>query len=62
MTASLAAAVGDHRSDHLPRDHFLPPSDLDFYEKALFVKVDVATALWRTQLLCTLRALCFYPL
>jgi hypothetical protein len=35
---------------------------LNFYEKALFVKVDVATALWVTQLLlCALRALCFYP-
>jgi hypothetical protein len=33
----------------------------DFYEKTLFVKVDVATALWWTQPLCALRALCFYP-
>ena len=28
-----------------------------FYEKALFVKVDVATALWLTQLLCPSRAM-----
>jgi len=34
---------------------------VNFYEKALFVKVDVATALWWTQPLCALRALCFYP-
>ncbi len=34
---------------------------MNFYEKALFVKVDVATVPWRTQLLCALRALCFYP-
>ncbi len=27
----------------------------DFYEKALFVKVDVAAALWLTQLLCPSR-------
>jgi len=27
----------------------------NFYEKALFVKVDVATALWLTQLLCPSR-------
>jgi hypothetical protein len=35
---------------------------MNFYEKALFVKVDLATALWCKQLLCALRALCFYPL
>jgi hypothetical protein len=31
----------------------------NFYEKALFVKVDLATALWCTQLLalCALRAM-----
>ena len=28
---------------------------MDFYEKALFVKVDVAAALRRTQLLCPSR-------
>jgi hypothetical protein len=34
----------------------------NFYEKALFVKTDVAVALCgRVQLLCALRALCFYP-
>ena len=31
--------------------------DANFYEKALFVKVDVATALRRTQLLSALRAM-----
>jgi len=36
--------------------------DTNFYEKALFVKVDVAAAFWLTQLLLSaLRALCFYP-
>jgi hypothetical protein len=31
---------------------------VNFYEKALFVKVDVAAALWLTQLLlCALRAM-----
>jgi hypothetical protein len=35
----------------------------NLYEKALFVKTDVAVALCgRVQLLCALRALCFYPL
>ena len=35
----------------------------NFYEKALFVKTDVAVALCgRVQLLRALRALCFYPL
>jgi hypothetical protein len=35
----------------------------NFYEKALFVKTDVAVApCGRVQLLCALRALCFYPL
>jgi hypothetical protein len=33
----------------------------NFYEKALFVKGDVATAPGLRQLLCALRALCFYP-
>jgi hypothetical protein len=32
--------------------------DMNFYEKALFVKVDVAAAFWLTQLLlCALRAM-----
>jgi hypothetical protein len=35
--------------------------DANFYEKALFVKGDVATAPGLTQLLCALRALGFYP-
>jgi len=30
---------------------------MNFYEKALFVKVDVATALGLTQVLCALRAM-----
>ena len=34
----------------------------DFYEKALFVKVDVATALWQTQLLSALRAMLLFAL
>jgi hypothetical protein len=34
----------------------------DFYEKALFVKVDLATALWLKQLLSLSFALCFYSL
>ena len=29
----------------------------NFYEKALFVKVDVAAAVWLTLLLCALRAM-----
>src|SRR5215210_1558528 len=33
----------------------------NFYEKALFVKVDVATALWWTQRRSVPFALCFYP-
>jgi hypothetical protein len=33
----------------------------NFYEKALFVKVDLATALWWTQRLSVPFALCFYP-
>jgi hypothetical protein len=34
----------------------------DFYEKALFVKADVAVlSRGRVQQLCALRALCFYP-
>src|SRR5918994_4526280 len=31
-----------------------------FYEKALFVKVDLATALWWKQLLCALRAMLLF--
>jgi hypothetical protein len=35
-----------------------PFATVNFYEKALFVKVDVATAVWLTQLLlCALRAM-----
>jgi hypothetical protein len=34
--------------------------DTNYYEKALFVKVDLATALWWIQRLSALRALCFY--
>ena len=34
----------------------------NFYEKALFVKVDLATALWRKQLLCALRAMLLFAL
>jgi hypothetical protein len=34
----------------------------NFYEKALFVKVDVAAALWLTQLLCALRAMLLFAL
>jgi hypothetical protein len=34
----------------------------NFYEKALFVKVDVATALWLTQLLSALRAMLLFAL
>jgi hypothetical protein len=34
---------------------------MNFYEKALFVKVDVATALGLALPLFALRALCFYP-
>jgi hypothetical protein len=33
----------------------------NFYEKALFVKVDLATALWWMQRLSVPFALCFYP-
>src|SRR5918995_1280138 len=33
----------------------------NFYEKALFVKVDLATALWWIQRLSVPFALCFYP-
>jgi hypothetical protein len=33
----------------------------NFYEKALFVKVDLATALWWMQWLSVPFALCFYP-
>jgi hypothetical protein len=33
----------------------------NFYEKALFVKVDVATSLWWMQQLSVPFALCFYP-
>jgi hypothetical protein len=46
----------------------LPEGDLctilhsNFYEKALFVKVDVATALWQTQLLSALRAMLLFAL
>ena len=36
--------------------------EANFYEKALFVKVDVATALWRKQLLCALRAMLLFAL
>jgi hypothetical protein len=37
--------------------------DMNFYEKALFVKVDLAAAMWLTQLLLfALRALCFHSL
>jgi hypothetical protein len=34
----------------------------NFYEKALFVKVDLATALWWKQLLCALRAMLLFAL
>jgi hypothetical protein len=34
---------------------------MNFYEKALFVKVDVAAAVWLTQLISVPFALCFYP-
>jgi hypothetical protein len=34
---------------------------MNFYEKALFVKVDVATSLWWMQQLSVPFALCFYP-
>jgi hypothetical protein len=34
----------------------------NFYENALFVKVDVATALWLTQLLSALRAMLLFAL
>ncbi len=34
----------------------------DFYEKALFVKVDVATALWWKELLFALRAMLLFAL
>ena len=40
-----------------PRVNDTPHPKLNFYEKALFVKVDVATALWLTQPLCALRAM-----
>jgi len=36
-------------------------SKANFYEKALFVKADVAAALWLTQPLSLPFALCFYP-
>ena len=34
----------------------------NFYEKALFVKVDLATALWWKHLLCALRAMLLFAL
>jgi hypothetical protein len=39
----------------------MPSQQANFYEKALFVKTDVAVApCGRVQLLSALRALCFY--
>src|SRR5215213_1072741 len=40
----------------------LDRSDANFYEKALFVKVDLATALWWKQLLFALRAMLLFAL
>ena len=34
----------------------------NFYEKALFVKTDVAVAVWGTQLLCPSRAMLLFAL
>ena len=39
-----------------------PTLGVNFYEKALFVKADVATALWLTQPLCALRAMLLFAL
>jgi hypothetical protein len=55
--AAMSSKAGEFLSaQSLPRI-----LQMDFYEKALFVKGDVATAPGLTQLLCALRALCFYP-
>jgi hypothetical protein len=58
------AAYSCVREVYVPSSTKCPTSQRkrpNFYEKALFVKVDLATALWWTQRLSVPLALCFYP-
>src|SRR5215212_9702230 len=56
LRASSLADLRRERSQVLDRGY------ANFYEKALFVKVDLATTLWRKQLLCALRAMLLFAL
>ncbi len=63
MYLGRGTASGWHRL-HPPYGQFLyarwPLLKANFYEKALFVKVDLATALWWKQLLSALRAMLLF--